>query len=146
PGILLRLTAEGISAEALADGLTHRSGLLAIAGTSSARDIEERDGTGDKAATLALAMFARRAAAGIAAATVALSSLDALVFTGGIGEHSVGLRRSIVRRLAALGVPQQLDEAAADAVLTAGPPWVLVVSAREDRVIADEVNQLLEGA
>ena len=146
PGILLRLTAEGVSAEAVADGLAHRSGLLSIAGTSSARDIEQRDGTGDRAATLALAMFARRAAAGIAAAMVALPSLDAIVFTGGIGEHSLGLRRSIVRRLSALGVPQRLDERAADAVLTAGPPWVLVVSAREDRVIADQVNELVVGA
>jgi len=51
-----------------------------------------------------LTMFARRAAASIAAAATALPALDALVFTGGIGEHAERVRSSIVGRLGVIGV------------------------------------------
>lgn len=144
PGILLRLADEGFSADALADGLAHRSGLLAIGGTSDVRELERRADAGDSDALLALAMFARHAAAGIAAASVALPRVDALVFTGGIGEHSATVRGDIIRRLAILGMAGELADASGDAVVATGVgPSVVVVRAREDRVIADAVGALL---
>ncbi len=143
PGILLRLAADGMSTETIADGLAQRSGLLAIAGVSDVREIERRAGAGDADATRALEMFVRRVAAGVAAATAAMPSLDALVFTGGIGEHSAAVRASVVRRLGPIGIPQRLERTAPDAILAVGPPSVLAITAREDLVIADEVRALV---
>jgi len=145
PGILLRLAADGMSADELADGLGHRSGLVAIAGTSDVREIERRATAGDGAARLAVDMFVRRAAACIAAAATSLPRIDALVFTGGIGEHSHLVRAAIVRRLGCLGgIPGDVRDADADAVLANGQASVLVVQAREDRVIAEEVAAWLQ--
>jgi acetate kinase len=142
PGILLRLVASGVGVEELADGLAHRSGLAAIGGTADVRELERAAADGDAAAGLALDMFAQRAAAGIAAASVSLPRLDALVFTGGIGEHSASVRAAIVRRLGTLGVPRDLDARPGDAVVARGPVSVLVIGAREDRVIAEMVATL----
>jgi acetate kinase len=143
PGILLRLLDGGLSTDELADGLAHRSGLLAIGGTADARELEERAEHGDEPARLALGLFARRAAAAIASASTALPRLDAVVFTGGIGEHSVAVRAEITHRLGVIGLRRTDAAADGDAVLAEGPPAVLVVQAREDRVIADEVARTL---
>ena len=143
PGILLHLLEHQLKPDAIADGLAHGSGLLATAGTADARDIDERARSGDPAARLALEMFAHRAAAGIAAAATTLPALDAVVFTGGIGTHAAAVRSDIVARLATLHVPATLGEIAGDGVVAAGPPGVVVVEAREDLVIAEEVATLL---
>ncbi len=143
PGILLRLMRDGLTVDDLADGLAHRSGLLAVGGTAGARELEERAAGGDERAGLAVAMFARRAAAAVAAAATALPRIDALVFTGGIGEHSAAVRGQIARRLGSLGVNSDLDEAAGDAVVGHGAVAVVVVHAREDRVIAAQAAELL---
>jgi acetate kinase len=143
PGILLHLLRAGLSPEDVADGLAHRSGLLAVAGTAGAREIEARAADGDPAATLALEMFTRRAAGAIAAAATTLTGLDAVVFTGGIGEHSAAVRAAVLHRLHRLGVPATHDATDGDAVLASGPPAVVVVVAREDLVVASEVTALL---
>jgi len=143
PGILLHLLHGGISIDDLADGLAHRSGLLGVAGAAGAREVDQLAASGDLRARLGLAMFARRAAAAIASASVALPGIDALVFTGGIGENSPVIRADIVGRLQALQVPGDLEVTDGDAIVAAGPPAILVVRAREDRVIADELEALL---
>jgi acetate kinase len=143
PGILLRLAEDGVPVNELADGLAHRSGLAAVAGTSDVRLIERRADEGDARASLALEMFARRAAASVAAAATALRRFDALAFTGGIGEHSAAIRADIVRRLRVLGVPQALADTGGDGIIAAGHPAVIVVAAHEDRVIAAEVASVL---
>ena len=143
PGILLRIVHDGVSPDELADGLAHRSGLLAIAGTSDARAIERAVQGGDERARLALAMFTGQVAATIAAAATALPGLDAVVFTGGIGTHSATFRAAIVSRLASVGLPAAAAEREGDAVLASGPPAVVVVEAREDLVIGAEVEARL---
>lgn len=143
PGILLRLVRDGVGSDELADGLAHRSGLLAIGGNASTSELERRAAAGEERARLALAMFSRRAAASIAAAATALRRVDALVFTGGIGEHSSSVRGDIVRRLGSLGMPAHLDDADGDAVVARGAVSILVVQAREDRIIASQVADLL---
>jgi acetate kinase len=142
PGILLHVLRGGIEATELADSLAHRSGLAAIAGVADAREIDRRADGGDERARLALNMFARRAAGAIASAATALPGLDGIVFTGGIGEHSASVRNDVVQRLRAL-MPsaQRLHAVAGDGVAADGPPAVLVVAAREDLVIADEVAE-----
>jgi acetate kinase len=142
PGILLHLLREGLSADALSEGLAHQSGLLGVAGVAGMREIEEAAHDGDRRSRLALGMFNRRVAAAVAAAATSLPALDAIVFTGGIGEHSPDVRAGVVRRLGTLGIPARLGDVSGDGVAVDGPPAVLVVEAREDLVIADEVAGL----
>lgn len=149
PGILLHLLRAGTSPDELADGLDHRSGLVAVSGSEGgAREIEAAAEAGDARAQLALDMFARRAASGIAGSASALDRLNALVFTGGIGENSATLRAAITERLAVLGIKPARGSTSEDAILSeAGAPVaVLRVEAREDLVIARSVRTLLESA
>lgn len=148
PGILLALIRDDRISEAeLEDVLEHRSGPLGLSGRSAdIRELLDAEAAGDDAAALALELFVRRAAAGIAAAATCLPAIDAVVLTGGIGENSGRMRARIVAPLAVLGIPPipdtKLDE---DAVLTgAGPaPSVVRIEAREDIVIADAVRSVL---
>ena len=120
PGILIHLLRTGrISPDALADALEHRSRLLGVSGRSAdVREHEAAADAGDDRARLALEMFIDRAAVGVGAASVALRRLDALVFTGGIGEHGGRVRAAIVERLAVLGFrPISLDESGEDRCL-----------------------------
>ena len=148
PGIPLRLLREGsLGLEELADDLDHRSGLLGVSGTTGdVRRLTAAAAGGDEAAGLALAMFADRAAAGIAAAATALPRVDGIVFTGGIGEHAGSTRAAITARLAVVGVRAiGSDETGQDRVLDPiGPvPFdgsdgvpVLRIESREDIVAA----------
>ena len=143
PGVLLHLLGSGLlRVDELGDAIAHGSGLLGVSGSSaSVRALEEAADAGDAQAMLALDMFASRAAAGIAAVSTSLQRLDALVFTGGIGEHSHPMRQAICRRLAVLGVPvpaTAVDDA--DSLLATGSTVaVLRVMAREDIVVAREI-------
>jgi acetate kinase len=143
PGILLHLAGDGVTPEQLREGLARRSGLVAVGGTPDVRELTRRADTDDDHAAAALAMFARRAAAGIAAVATSLDHLDALVFTGGIGARAVEIRTAVVDRLQLLGFPVGLANGSPDSVLHTGPPAVVCVVAREDAVIADEVAALL---
>jgi acetate kinase len=134
PGILLRLLDAGVSPAELAEGLDHGSGLLGVAGTADMRELLAAEDAGDPRAILAVEMFIRRAAEGIAAAATALPRLDALVFTGGIGERAVSVRQRIVERLAVLGLDGRDD------------PRVLSVEAREDIVIAEAAAGLVSAS
>jgi acetate kinase len=158
PGILIHLLRTGqVEVEALADTLEHRSGLLGVSGRSAdLRDVEVAADAGDGRARLALEMFIDRAATGIGGVSVALPRLDALVFTGGIGEHAGRVRAAIVERLAVLGCrPIPAEESGEDGVLAADPgvdttdvahPATLRIEAREDLVIARAVTTLVAPA
>lgn len=135
PGIILFLGARGLAIEQLSDGLEHGSGLLGASGTTaSAKDLEAQAAAGDVPAHMAIDMFCRSAAAGIAAAATALDRCDAVVFTGGIGEHAKRIRDDVCRRLAVIGVGKE------------GGPAVLVVAAREDLLIARSAAAVLAGS
>ena len=144
PGILVVLLHAGLSPDDLADGLDHRSGLLGVAGSADMRELLDREAGGDERAALAIELFVRRAAEGIAAAATASPRLDALVFTGGIGEHAGPIRERIVGRLRILGFGPALSDRDDDAVLTGGDarPAVVRVAAREDVVIAQAARAL----
>jgi acetate kinase len=140
PGIVFRLVRAGVAADDIERRLDHESGLLGVGGTADMRRLLESAGSGDERASLAIDLFIRRATAGIAAAASALPTLDALVFTGGIGEHATSVRSRICEGLALLGVPAVGEgEAEADAVLGRGRAGIAVlkVHAREDLMIAD---------
>lgn len=149
PGILLALLRDRrVTLAELEEVLDHRSGLLGVSGRSAdIRELLLAEEAGDDAAHLALDLFVRRAAAGIAAAATSLPALDAVVFTGGIGENSGRIRTRIAASLAVLGMPTIPDaDAEMDATLTdaTATPAVLRIQAREDIVIADAVRSALQ--
>jgi acetate kinase len=140
PGIVFRLLRAGVASDDIERRLDRESGLLGVGGTADMRRLLESAKGGDQRAGLAIDLFVRRATAGIAAAATALSGIDALVFSGGIGEHAATVRARICAGLALLGVPRVADEdVEGDAVLGRGSGGmaVLKVHAREDLVIAD---------
>ena len=130
--------------------LNKDSGLLGISELSNdCRTLEEHAALGHDGAILALNMFAYRLAKYIASMTVATGRLDALVFTGGIGENSVSMRQRVMQHLGFLGVHVD-DEAnqamvggqagainaASDTVLT------LVIPTNEELMIAQDTYAL----
>lgn len=105
--VVLHLLAKGLSADAITDLLYRQSGLLGLSGTSS--DVRSLTQSDSAAARIALNYFAEHTRREIAGMAAALQGLDALVFTGGIGENAHALRAEIVRGLQWLGC--ELDEA-----------------------------------
>ncbi len=145
PGIVIALARHGRSIDQIDDDLLHHSGLLGVGGSADMRTLLANASRGDADAQLAIDMFVDRAAAAIAAAATRLSRLDAVVFTGGIGEHATAVRAAIVRRLGLLGlgaIPAR--RRIGDVVLSTdgARPAVLRIEAREDMVIAQAVVRL----
>jgi len=149
PGIFLALLGDGrTTVTDLEEVLDHRSGLLGLSGRSAdVRELLIGEAAGDERSSLALELFVRRAAAGIAAAATCLPAIDAVVFTGGIGENSGRMRARIAASLAVLRISAIRDaDVREDAVLTdaATTPAVLRVEAREDIVIAEAVRSAIQ--
>jgi acetate kinase len=142
PGILLHVMRQrGLSADRLAEVLDHESGLLGISGVAGdMRAVSDAAAGGNARARLAIDIFVRRAAAGIAVAATSLLRLDAVVFTGGIGEHAADVRAQIVARLGPLQLePLGEPVGSGDGLLSAPEAGIAVlrVAAREDIVIAE---------
>jgi acetate kinase len=167
PGLVLWLLEhEQLSAEKLADALEHRSGMLGLAGSTDMRDVVARARRDDPSACLALDVYVHRLRAGIAAMAASLGGMDALVFTGGVGERSSEVRARAAAGLGFLGVA--LDEARNREADGDGPvddpagdrrdAWTrdrrigaedaavctLTIAAREDLEIARQVRAVLE--
>lgn len=148
PGILLHLLRTGgWTPEDLDNLLNHRSGLLGISGRSGdVRDLLQAEKEGDRHAHLALEVFVYRVAKTIGAYAVALEGLDAIAFSGGIGEHSPHLRQRICRPLHFLGV--KIDEGRNNAPAPQDPASPLLLSVDNSPVSvwaipADENHQIV---
>jgi acetate kinase len=150
PGLMLHLLRErGMSASELDHALEKESGLLGVSGVSADfREVVAAADAGVARAKLAYEMFVHSVRRGLMQVAASLDGLDALVFTGGIGEHSARLRSDACARLRWLGVSldaKRNDAAHADADLTAPGATVrtLVITAREDLVMAREAASAL---
>ncbi len=110
PGVLILLMREaGLDADGLDDLLGRRSGLSGLSGAGSdLRDIEARAAEGDDACRLAIHVFTHRLRKQIGAYAAAMGGVDAIAFTGGIGENSALVRHRTLQRLGFLGA--RLDE------------------------------------
>lgn len=106
PAAVLRMVQVGNTAQDVDTILNKKSGLLAIGGIGSGdmRDIVNAADSGNKDAALALKMFIRRIVKYIGSYYVLLGGADAIVFTGGIGEHSIPERKAILDGIACLGI------------------------------------------
>ena len=129
--------------------LNHKSGLLGVSGVSNdCRTIEAAALSGNKRAQLALDIFHYRVAKYVAAMTVAAGRLDALVFTGGIGENSKTSRAKIVGQLGFLGlqIDDQLNAEArfgqAGIITKSYNPLAMVVPTNEELMIAKDTARL----
>jgi acetate kinase len=149
PGLLLWLLERtGMRDRELAAALEHESGLEGLAGSADMREVLARANDGDPAAVLALDVYMHRLRAGIAAMAAALGGLDALVFTGGVGERSAVVRARAAPGLGFLGIgvdEARNREAAGDAEITDrdAQARTLIIAAREDLEIARQVRALL---
>jgi acetate kinase len=145
PGLVLWLLRHGVDADAVEEGLDREGGLRGLAGEGDMRAILARV---DADARLALDVYVHRLRAGIAAMVAALGGLDALVFTGGVGEHAPEVRAAAADGLGFLGVALDADanaRATADAEIgvAGAAARKLVVTAREDLEVARQVRALL---
>ena len=153
PGLVLWLAREaGVGLDELADSLEHESGLLALAGRPATLDeLYDSADAGDDRAQLAVDVYLHRLIAGVAAMTASLGGLDALVFTGGVGEHEPRLRHEAAERLRYLGVEVDpvlnANAGGTDAVVSpdGATSAVLVVHSREDLELARAARQLATG-
>jgi acetate kinase len=108
-GVVLHLVQQkGMTADALVDLLSRRSGMLGLSGVSS--DFRELLTSKEPRAGFALEVFYYRAACEIGSLAAALGGLDGIVFTAGIGENAAPVRSAICRACGWLGLT--LDEAA----------------------------------
>lgn len=149
PGILLHLLRHsGETLDSLDRTLNRDSGLAGLSGTSGdMREIFAGIELGNGRAKLALDVFVHRVRQGIASMAASMNGIDALVFTGGIGEKAAVAREMICDGLGFLGVVvdrQRNQTAAGEAVISTDGSVVstLVIPSEENWVIARECRRL----
>lgn len=148
PGALLWLAAH--TDEDLDTVLEHESGLLGMAGTADMAAVVAGAQAGDDPAKLALSVWLHRFIRQAGGCIAVIGGLDALVFTGGIGEHSAAVRALVCDRLAWLGVEiRDISSSTSTASdwndITADTAAVstVIVHAREDLQMLHEAEGLL---
>jgi acetate kinase len=156
PGLFGFLSRElGLGVEAVEAALYNESGLKALTGGADMRDAEDRAAAGDAAAQLAIEIYAYRARKYIGAYAAAMGGMDALVFTGGIGENSASMRRRICDGLEFMGVTLDHDRngrldlsgrAAPELQVWGGRVRVIVTETQEQLQIARESVAALRAA
>jgi len=140
----------GQTAEELTQVLDTQSGLLGLSGVGNdMRSVQAVAAAGDERAQLALEVFVHRLAKAIAGLVTNLERLDALVFTGGIGENSAVVRGLVLRRLGFLGLAEDPKANAGHGRSTGGrisrpgPVQALVVPTDEELMIARDTARLV---
>jgi acetate kinase len=142
----------GMTLEQVTTMLNKQSGLLGLSGASNdMRNLLQLEAAGNPRAKLAIDVFCYRLAKGVLALCAALPSLDALVFTGGIGENAAPVRSRAVQSLAILGLRLDPDRNQRHGRDSAGLVSdassrisVMVVPTNEELVIAREAVRLLD--
>jgi acetate kinase len=142
----------GMSIDEITTALNKESGLLGLSDLSNdLRTVSEAAADGNTDAALALEVFCYRLAKTVAALVVPLGRLDALVFTGGIGENSVVVRSRVLALLGFLGLEENIIANAEHGrdhrgrVSLMGAPVALVVPTDEELVIAQDTAALVDG-
>jgi acetate kinase len=147
--VLMRAT--GRTLEQLLDDLAQRCGLLGLSGTSGdVRDLEAAAAAGDARARLALDVFVSEIRRHLGGLLVELGGLDALVFTGGIGENSAAVRAGVCADLNEFGIrldPPANTDARGECRISDpnAPVAIWIVPTNEELIVARQTRQLLEG-
>lgn len=148
PGYLQRLG--GMSEREVDDLLQHNSGLAGLCGDSDMRGVLDRRAAGDDRAALAVDVYCHRIRRYVGAYHAVLGRLDAIVLTGGVGEHSPAIRAECLSGLHGWGIivdPARNATGPAERIVSpdGSPVAVCVVPANEERAIADDVRAVLAG-
>ncbi|EGR4670884.1 acetate/propionate family kinase [Vibrio parahaemolyticus] len=152
PGIIEYLLKKGWSQEKVFNSLNKASGFLGVSGlTSDARGILEAMEEGHEGAALAFQVFTYRVSKYIASYLAALDSFDGIIFTGGIGENSMPIRREILKNLKLLGFVEyakgnedaRFGNAGVIATSELLGAKALVIPTNEEWVIAQQSVELL---
>jgi len=151
PSVILYIMAkEGLSLSEANTLLNKHSGLIGISGESSdMREIEEAVAEGNKKAKYAFDVFTYRIKKYVGAFTAAMGGLDALVFTGGIGENSVMVRHDVCSNLEFLGISFDGDankHVQGECVISSGQSKVKVlrIPTNEELVIALDTEEIVK--
>ncbi len=151
--VLYMMDRLGLTTEQMRDELLAHGGLAGISGISGGdvREIQQASLRSEHGATLALETFAYGVRKTIGAYAAAMGGLDALAFTGGIGEHSAPVRAFCCENLEFLGVrldPVQNVFGQGDRLIASAgwPVSVLVLATNEELVVARETVKLIETA
>lgn len=150
PGLVDFLASKGIAAREVHRVLNQESGLLGLSGqTNDMRSLCELADHGHEPSQTAIEVFCFRLARYIGAMMASLRDLDALVFTGGIGENSARVRRDTLDHLRLMGFELSEDlnrhhgEISDGRIESAGSRFpVLVIPTNEELVIAREASRL----
>ena len=151
PGLLSYLAGRtSMGVDELTRALNLESGLEGLSGVGNdMRTVEAAAAGGNERARLALEVFVHRLSKAIAGLVVGLQRLDALVFTGGIGENSAVVRSLVLRQLGFLGLAEDV-QANADhgrrtggRISVAGPVLALVVPTDEELLIARDTARVI---
>jgi acetate kinase len=149
PAILFHLAQNGYDLKSLNELCNKKSGVLGVSGCSNdMRTLVEEAGRGNERARLAINMFCYRIKKYIGAYYAALGHLDAVVFTGGIGENAAIVREKICEGLEELGIKldsvrnNQASHQERRIDVEGGGVAVLVIPTDEEGVIAADTHQL----
>lgn len=152
PAILFYLEEKGYDVKTLKALCNKQSGLLGISGISNdMRDLEESASKGHARAELAIDVFCYRIKKYIGAYAAILDTVDAVVFTGGIGENSVFMREKICNSVTQIGVKLDLaankDAIAKEAEVSSqnSEVKVFVIPTNEQAAIANDTYELAKG-
>jgi acetate kinase len=156
PAIPLAMIRQGVNVLEVDDLLNKKSGLAGVSGIGADfRDVQAAAERGEVRARLAVDLFVRRIRKYIGAYAAELGGLDAIVFTGGIGENSAMVRERVCERLNFLGVDVDLAKnqvakpseqgGIVDVATKHAECRVLVVRTDEERMIARDVVRRLVG-
>jgi acetate kinase len=143
PGVMLALSKQH-DYQALSDLVYHRMGLLALSDGESS-EMSVLLASRSDAAAFAVEYFCREVRAAIGAFAAKAGGIDALVFSGGIGEHAPQIRLRICAPLGFLGfsLDAETNQANSSRISAAGSKPVLRISANEEQVIRDLVAAAL---
>jgi acetate kinase len=142
----------GLDADQMAQVLSTQSGLAGVSGTSGdLRDLSEAAAAGSSRAQLAIDLFVRAIRHYVGAFMVELGGVDAITFSGGIGENSAEIRAGVLRNLSAFGVELDAERNASingEGTISTGNSAVkvMVVPANEEAVVARETAAVVSRA
>lgn len=147
PSVIIYLIEElGQTPEQITDLLNKKSGLLGLCGKSDMRDIIAMAKNGDKPSQMAIEIFVYRVQKYIGAYIAALNGVDAIVFTGGIGENSPYIRALIAKNFSYLNIIAETEENEKNKIVFStgnSPVFLMNIPANEEKVIAQQTHQLL---
>ncbi|MCO5064055.1 MAG: acetate/propionate family kinase [Rhizobiaceae bacterium] len=133
----------GFSVQQIEDALYNDSGLKGLTGSSDMRDIEASAANGHPDAQLAIEIYAYRARKYIGAYAAAMGGLDAVVFTGGIGENSPSMRRRICDGLSFMGLSLDFERNQAVDLANYAAPQIQAYGSRVRVLVTETAEQLM---